>query len=475
LRAILPYREILRPATPCTDDVLDDLVREVLAGSDEKPGYVELFDEVRQHLLFLREKQVYAAGTAPWGSTDIRDFFLAAQEMSSPRIAAYACDPRMLHSILIPFQKKADLQVDTALADLDEVLDQVETEEKTCVILAQQDHHIAMLRYERGKARGLYLNPSFEPPRGDGLREDFLVRVYTLSAEAPVSVSLFSDLRVTYARDARQVPTDHLGSLARIFLARPPVLILKFKEREIRRYNLDRKRISVGRTAENDIPIDNLAVSRTHCYIEEHRGYHYVVDNDSLNGTLVNGTPVGRYCLTEGDEVTVGKHTLLYRSRTAAAPTLDLDGFDQTVIMSSSTPPQGMSSRTGTPSYSADRASDSTAEPSPSTPSFGGAEGTPPPPSDVPLLRPAGSDNAEVIAIESDLFLFGKSEKSDVRLEGFLAADTQAQIRKYGSNYILEHLGGWKKTRANGCKIKKHVLKNNDRIRVADREFIYQD
>lgn len=467
MRVILPFSETLVPECQYSEAGLDRICRQLLRKSEEDPCYICLFDDARQHFLFLRAKQVYAAGKTPWSSTSIRDFFQAPESMNSPRMAAYGCDSRMLHSLLIPFQKKPELQVDTALTDLDELLNQLEQEGRSHVIVAEQDERLAILRYEKGQPRGLYLNEKLEPSRGGNLREEFLIRVYTLSAQHPVAVNVYSDLRVTYAEDAKPVVADTPGTVAAIFLARPPTLILKFKEKEIRRYNIDQKRLSIGRSTDNDIQVDNLGVSRTHCFIEEHRGHYYVIDNESLNGTLVNGQPIKRYCLAQGDVITIGKHTLTYRLEAGARTTVPLDGLEQTMFMSS------------TPASTLKAPPQTTASPSPD-PQFGREEEVPiqtkpGTPSGMPSLRFVNEKGETQFAIEKDLVVFGSSEESDIQVTGFLISSTHAQIRKLGENYVLEHVGGLRRTKANGNKIKKHVLKDNDLIQIANQEFIYQE
>jgi len=64
---------------------------------------------------------------------------------------------------------------------------------------------------------------------------------------------------------------------------------------------------TVGRGGGVDVAIDNPTVSRLHAELVR-RGPHVYVDDLGLsaNGTLVNGRPVGRRVLSEGDVVQFG-------------------------------------------------------------------------------------------------------------------------------------------------------------------------
>jgi pSer/pThr/pTyr-binding forkhead associated (FHA) protein len=65
--------------------------------------------------------------------------------------------------------------------------------------------------------------------------------------------------------------------------------------------------MSIGRSRECDIFLEDLAVSRHHATIEENTsGEFEIIDNKSATGTLVNGRPVTRHRLQEGDIIQIG-------------------------------------------------------------------------------------------------------------------------------------------------------------------------
>ncbi|MFC4945474.1 FHA domain-containing protein [Pseudonocardia sp. GCM10023141] len=88
---------------------------------------------------------------------------------------------------------------------------------------------------------------------------------------------------------------------------------------------LDADRITVGRSAGNDIVLsDDSQVSRVHAILERFAGIWSVRDVSSRNGTFVNGSRVaGEARLGPGDELRIGRTRIVLRAdRTADDPGL---------------------------------------------------------------------------------------------------------------------------------------------------------
>jgi pSer/pThr/pTyr-binding forkhead associated (FHA) protein len=72
--------------------------------------------------------------------------------------------------------------------------------------------------------------------------------------------------------------------------------------------------MTVGRSRECDIFLEDLAVSRLHATIRELPGGHYeIVDNRSATGTFVNGHSVARCQLHDGDQLQIGVNRFVFR------------------------------------------------------------------------------------------------------------------------------------------------------------------
>jgi hypothetical protein len=75
---------------------------------------------------------------------------------------------------------------------------------------------------------------------------------------------------------------------------------------------LRRERVSIGRRADNDVCLPNLAVSGEHAVVVTILSDSFLEDLGSTNGTLVNGKPIAKHFLRDGDLIDIGRHKLLY-------------------------------------------------------------------------------------------------------------------------------------------------------------------
>ncbi|MBF0369763.1 MAG: FHA domain-containing protein [Magnetococcales bacterium] len=89
-------------------------------------------------------------------------------------------------------------------------------------------------------------------------------------------------------------------------------VIIKFKGVIRGEVTLSKTATAIGRTQENEITLENLAVSRSHAIIMR-KGEQFVLEDlESRNGTYVNGKRIHNHPLNDGDSILVGKHNLLF-------------------------------------------------------------------------------------------------------------------------------------------------------------------
>ncbi len=108
-------------------------------------------------------------------------------------------------------------------------------------------------------------------------------------------------------------------------------LILSLDGAIIQECPLDKERMTIGRKDDNDIVINNLAVSSHHAAIITIMNDSFMEDLDSTNGMMVNGVPAKKHFLQNNDVVEIGKYKLKYLndhvSHTTAAD------FEKTMVM----------------------------------------------------------------------------------------------------------------------------------------------
>ena len=77
-------------------------------------------------------------------------------------------------------------------------------------------------------------------------------------------------------------------------------------------FPLHGERMTIGRSPETDIFLDDVTVSRDHALLVMRNGTYFLDDCGSLNGTYVNRQRVDSHRLEEGDELQIGKYKLTY-------------------------------------------------------------------------------------------------------------------------------------------------------------------
>lgn len=89
-------------------------------------------------------------------------------------------------------------------------------------------------------------------------------------------------------------------------------LILSMDGLVLKEIVLNKERMTIGRRASNDVQIDNLAISGEHAAVVTILEDSFLEDLNSTNGTLVNGQPIRKHFLKDGDLIEMGKYKLKY-------------------------------------------------------------------------------------------------------------------------------------------------------------------
>jgi pSer/pThr/pTyr-binding forkhead associated (FHA) protein len=111
-------------------------------------------------------------------------------------------------------------------------------------------------------------------------------------------------------------------------------LVLSLDSQVLAEYNMNKERYTIGRLPDNDIRIDNAAVSGHHSLIINILNDSFLEDLNSTNGTYVNGKLIKKHALQHGDVVTVGHHQLRFVEDDEAQ-----DEFEKTMVIQPSSRP----------------------------------------------------------------------------------------------------------------------------------------
>jgi predicted component of type VI protein secretion system len=111
-------------------------------------------------------------------------------------------------------------------------------------------------------------------------------------------------------------------------------LLLSLDGQILAEYNMNKERYTIGRLPDNDIRIDNPAVSGHHSLIINILNDSFLEDLNSTNGTYVNGKLIKKHAMQHGDVITVGHHQLRFvDSQDSDA---EQDEFEKTMVITPS-------------------------------------------------------------------------------------------------------------------------------------------
>jgi pSer/pThr/pTyr-binding forkhead associated (FHA) protein len=108
-------------------------------------------------------------------------------------------------------------------------------------------------------------------------------------------------------------------------------LILSLDGQVLAEYNMAKERYTIGRLPDNDVRIDNAAVSGHHGLIINILNDSFLEDLNSTNGTYVNGKLIKKHALTHGDVITVGHHHLRFVD--SQVESSEQDEFERTLVI----------------------------------------------------------------------------------------------------------------------------------------------
>lgn len=244
-------------------------------------------------------------------------------------------------------------------------------------------------------------------------------------------------------------------------------LVLKFQNSVLKEVPVAGKEVSIGRSPDNGIVIDNPAVSNKHARVYNEEGRLMLEDFGSLNGTFVNGQRVKMISLKNGDAVNVGKHTIVVSE---GADTANSSSSTATAVMDRPAAPKinetvVLDTKERREFLQKVAAAGENSQISPTR-------------LKVPTLviRKGKTDQREYL-LNDKLTVIGKSALATVKLRGWFAPKAAAQINRREDNSYF--IGAADKTPlVNGQPI-SHPTKLNigDVIKVAgvEAEFVVRD
>ena len=216
-------------------------------------------------------------------------------------------------------------------------------------------------------------------------------------------------------------------------------LTLKYEASVIKEIPLRKPNVGIGRAPGNDIVIDNLAVSGHHARLVVEEGRFFVEDLSSLNGTFLNAQRIRKSPLKNGDEISIGKHSLVFADEGHGGAIFMGQGWDKTqevqveaehtVVLDTKQRREFLAKATAIATEG------SSAE---ATEKLGC------------LVSLAGKTNRSEYILNGKLWMIGKDHRASVQLKGWFLPKVAAIINKRGKHYDIAPSEKAGATRVNG-------------------------
>jgi hypothetical protein len=216
--------------------------------------------------------------------------------------------------------------------------------------------------------------------------------------------------------------------------------------------------VTVGRLAENTIPLAGAGVSRRHFRIEEdYDGSFILSDLHSLNGTIVNGKQVRKTSLHAGDIIVVGTYSIIFEDAQKNADPVSAAGAPawkfplagssiETALVKSRFPATGVAASAPSASESGD---------------------------DIPILLEMAKNLP--FKLDKDFMTLGNDPADDIPVSGFLIGHRQAFLRLDSEGWLIGTHKVLGMLKVNGRAVKTHLLRNKDHIEIGSITFRFME
>ncbi len=218
-------------------------------------------------------------------------------------------------------------------------------------------------------------------------------------------------------------------------------LLIKLHDKSSQELELTSDSFAIGRKSDNNLRIEDPAVSGHHARITKIHAVYFIEDLKSTNGTFVNDKRIERHQLRDTDVVMIGRHRIIFRDGSAVsiAPPAAIADLDKTVILT------GQTARPDTVT----------------------------PPASLNVIS-GKTDQPEYLLIKQ-VSVIGSDAQATIRLTGWFAPSTAAMLTRRQNKYYVSPARNGKKLLVNSQEVVgEKELKDKDRIEVAGTTMLFR-
>ena len=238
-----------------------------------------------------------------------------------------------------------------------------------------------------------------------------------------------------------------------------PTLTLKFKNKSLGDYQLRKGfSLTIGRRANNDVVVEDPAVSGHHAKIDTLGKRVVLTDLQSKNGSFVNEQLINSHWLKHGDVIDIGEHSLVFNDHEREQKLEDdLGEIDPTMVLNTTQHRRMMIKSNPNKSINVVRFWDKSQN--------RGMVKEIAPQASKQLIKGSKRETIGVLAylaggkgkikLTRKITTIGKHPTSDIVVKGLLIDQTAVTISKKSDGYYIDNVGGLTKPKVNDKPVKQ--------------------
>lgn len=203
-----------------------------------------------------------------------------------------------------------------------------------------------------------------------------------------------------------------------------PEIIVKLGDNIVQKNFFVNEDMHIGRAPDNEIVIENLAISRSHAVIHCQNGKYILNDMGSSNGSYVNGVRVKKTQIVDRDVISIGKYKLYFydQNNIQRDQANALADVDRTMLVEASAQPT------------------------------------------LEIVK--GKQKGQCFDLNSYQTTIGRGSDNDIRLQDWFVSKQHARIEQRDGEYFIVDLDSWRHTYLNGRMVEEAMIHEGDEIQL---------
>lgn len=321
-RVLLPQDGVVFSGKGYTDSAVDLLFKKMRTRTPVFQGVLMAEAEEKRLYLIIVDNEPYAAGEEQRGifvPLMLRGFFGQLRRMSSAALTLSAADPMFLKALLTLIQRAPTTDGTTDLMEIGGVLQHLKKTPDDQLLVVGTPSEASLFYFRDGALLSGYSSDPAWAKVETPIEERLLAFVKQSAGGRPLTLAVFSPMAAAPAEDGMFERGKWPDELVAHFTRPVPHLLIVGSDGVGRRYELSAPTVTLGRSDENDLVVDDPAISRRHLIFRQEPQGYWVEDCGSRNGTLHNGAPLKRTLLTQGTELQIGACLIRFFGETSLA------------------------------------------------------------------------------------------------------------------------------------------------------------